>query len=429
MAAKNEKQKIIITLLVIIFLTTAIVASILIFFNSNDTPKRISNNVQTNNIICNFKGDTSEKVDISKSDIKRDELSINTLSEIISASRQRDDDEKEIFRDITRFDAEFIKNCESENYYKASSESQREFEDIYARDINDGNIADKFQELKRKFARTELYPNWKYPDGTIKPLYVDINWETIFFLFSGNGLNNISEKELQKQILSFFNIFFHFYGEKNVLKLLFTLTTISSNIGSTVAVTSTWLDIQLAFMSFGQKIVDINYEYRRGFWSSNKASTVLVHEYAHALDFFLQNSKKNWNQYNSFSRFSIPSQLNSVKNRLSKEKSLEEWNTKYIGSEDEEPTSNLRSYKELGVDSSRLLIDFFADEAKVENPQQKYLLAWSIVNSNYGRIGGKSELFAEAFSQWIVFPRKEKTRNWELLHKFFSKYLPNKANI
>lgn len=416
---------------VCIAISILLLISLLFFINNS----KIKIAIETNNTTCKLDGisNLNSEFKFNKLINNRNILSQSDIEGIINIDQKRKFGQKEIIRKITNNDLLFLQNCQQLLYYQASKESELEFDNIYTIK-NEKNISEQFQKLVNKFSSTVLDENWLYADGTIRPLYVDINWDIILQLFSNNDYNQNSEIELKKQILSFFNIIFYYYGEENVLKLLFTLTEVSNfEKNNIVAVTGTYPTINLTYMSFGKKFVNVDEQYESGFWSSNNISTVLVHEYGHALESFLSKLPEVRNSYNSFS-FSNTN-FGAIKKILKKNNNLENWNIKYNNelinlNRNKNNILSLNKINNKFLDPSRTLIEFLANKMNIKDQQQKYLLAWSLINSRYGRIGGKKELFAEAFSQWIgSSPKNKRAKNWELLHQFFTQYLPTISKI
>ncbi|WP_342277438.1 hypothetical protein [Spiroplasma endosymbiont of Nephrotoma flavescens] len=91
--------------------------------------------------------------------------------------------------------------------------------------------------------------------------------------------------------------------------------------------------------------------------------------------------------------------------------------------------SSLKSFKNRSDEkriqtASDYLVEWLAHQIGIEEIMQKRLFAWSIIRSNYGRTNSLRELFAEAFSQWLLTEEEYKTVMWELLNKFFTQFLP-----
>lgn len=329
----------------------------------------------------------------------------------------------EITRSLTNYDKSFIKNCTEQIYYEASLQSQQSFDNIYKLN-NNVDIDAKFNSLKQKFANTMLAREWLYPNSTIAPLYVDIDWNVLL-----NSYDINQQQEFKSELISFFEIFFRRYAEKNVLKLLFALVKKTNGIINTdgrinkniVAVTSYRPEYDYQYMAFNDKSFDKQIQYDDGFWSSKNLTTSLVHEYGHALENFFDNYRS---ERSNFNNFSFKSEL-EIKNILKNDLNLENWTSKYLNvPKTMNQSSDMLYSSNTPITASTLMIDFLANEVGVKEKQQKYLLAWSIITSGYGRKGGKRELFAEAFSQWLGTPAKRRGLNWELLNEFFLNYLP-----
>lgn len=414
-----------------ILVSILLLITLISFINNSE----VEINVGTNNTTCKLDGASNldSEFRVNKLINTKNFLDEKEINDIINVNQKRKFGKREIIRKINKNDLLFLQNCQQLSYYQASKQSQLEFDNIY-NIKNEKGISEQFQKLIEKFNSTVLDENWLFSDGSIKPLYVDINWNIILQLFSNNDYNQNSEIELKKQILSFFNIIFHYYGEENILKLLFTLTQVPNfEENNIVAVTGSYSTVNLAYMSFGKKFVNVNEQYESGFWSSNNASTVLVHEYGHALESFLSKLPEVRSSYNNF-LFSN-NNFNAIKKILRNNNNLQSWNAKYNNEliNLNRNRSNIISLNKINTkffDPSLELIEFLANKFNIKDQQQKYLLAWSLINSRYGRYGGKKELFAEAFSQWIGSSFKNKrTKNWELLHQFFTQYLPTVSKI
>lgn len=419
------KKKIKIFLIIIISTFSSIFLVVIIFWQLGYIDFSRRQIIFTKNTECNLNKNNSQTLtlipDGNLDRIKKVESLEYHIEDMVKGSTWNS--RSEITRSLTIYDKSFIKNCTDQIYYQASLQSQQSFDNIYELS-NDIDIDQQFDELKQKFATTVLDEKWLYPDNSIKPLYVDIDWDVLFKPYNIN-----QQQEFKNELISFFKIFFKQYGEKNVLKLLFTLVKktngIINNDGkinrNIVAVTSYRPEYNYQYMAFNDKLFDKQSQYYDGFWSSKNLTTSLVHEYGHALENFFANDSS---EKDSFNNFSFKSEL-EIKNILKNDLNLENWTSKYLNVKKNPLQRSIISYSDsTPINASTLMIDFLANQVGVTEKQQKYLLAWSIINSGYGRKGGKRELFAEAFSQWLGTPKKRRGLNWELLNKFFLNYLP-----
>lgn len=338
-------------------------------------------------------------------------------------------------RPVNNEDWKIINQIQENNYYRADQKVQDEFDQI----SNPSNPNSDFEQLKQEFRQTVVAESWRYPNGEIKPLYVDIDWDFLLKIFTNNNINKFSSTRFKQEILKHFNFLFYYYGKENILRLLFALTKI--NISQTVAITAQ-NDIFLTndpyeepyrnirtYMAFSRRITNINSQYNSGYWSNNNPSAVIVHEYAHALDFFLNIRPDHRHLINQFGSSKLATQL--VQSSIEKDPYLWEWNQKYNANNNHlicEENVNENQW----FNSNDQLLEFLTKDHRPVDKQQKYLIAWSYVTSDYARtspIHINDELFAESYSQFIGTPPKRRGKNWEKLAQFFTKILPTISKI
>ncbi len=158
-------------------------------------------------------------------------------------------------------------------------------------------------------------------------------------------------------------------GWKNTSHLIYGLNfkDNSSVVASTVFVLSNGLQT-ISFSNGFANWKNIEFQNRIGFWGTNNISGAIVHEYGHALS--------NYVSINPSQRLST----NQGKNpRISYfNKWLEDWFTGYLSNH----------YCHISP----------------ENKKWTKLASFATVNSNYGRIAGNADLFAEAFQIWLLKP-------------------------
>ncbi|WP_342262519.1 MULTISPECIES: hypothetical protein [unclassified Spiroplasma] len=310
-----------------------------------------------------------------------------------------------VIRNLTKYDVKFLRNCEALLFKEASLKSSEEFNKVNKSLTN----FKSFDALQDDFNNTKLKSS----------INVDIRWNELL-----DNLNNSDKTMMKAELLKFYNTVAHYYKKDSILKLLFIIIKINNFNNNTVAVTRANVARLWQYMIFSNNFnnyENIRDQFENGYWSANNITTVIVHEYGHAIENFynsldhtrgrfnsnyypcddknLDPSKGNgWKYYaNACSNYSSVSPLKSFKNR-SDEKRIQT--------------------------ASDYLVEWLARQIGIEEIMQKRLFAWSIIRSNYGRTNSLRELFAEAFSQWLLTEEEYKTVMWELLNKFFTQFLP-----
>lgn len=293
----------------------------------------------------------------------------------------------------------FVDKYEKEIQKRADSQSQKEFDDLYDNGTND-KIWKDYNDLETSLTTTKL-------SVTVK---TNVNWTK---LLKKVNLSNSSIIKAQTDLLRFYNIISKLYNKDNILRLVqrADFEDINPNVfGFTQHFKRTLSDKQtyaLQRMGFGAIFANqqvINKEYKNGYSATNALMSTPIHEYGHAVSFFLScdsGTRKNFNTLNWPNKESKVNKLNL------KIKPVSEY--------------------------TQLLMNYLNTKAGItENDNIKTTLFPLItVRSNYGRSywlehneTKGDEYFAEAFDQWLETPKPQRTWNWELLNGFFMKELP-----
>lgn len=159
--------------------------------------------------------------------------------------------------------------------------------------------------------------------------------------------------------------------------------------------------------------------YREGWWSTYKASSALVHEYGHALDFLLtwvpgclSEQKYSARRYLDWKpvpdNYRIATLSPSPADYFVSVTGQEVW---------QELTWHIKP-----VDPRLKVKKFYQTFSSYFNT----IITYSIVRSNYGRTFGydlnnmfNPEIQAEAFAQWILTPPSLRTQGWRILDHVF----------
>ncbi|WP_342189897.1 hypothetical protein [Spiroplasma endosymbiont of Dilophus febrilis] len=166
---------------------------------------------------------------------------------------------------------------------------------------------------------------------------------------------------------------------------------------------------------------NIRDQFENGYWSANNITTVIVHEYGHAIENFLNSLFHTRSRFNSNYYPCEDKNLNPSIGMC--------WKYYANACPNNSTVSSLKSFKNRSDEkriqtASDYLVEWLAHQIGIEEIMQNRLFAWSIIRSNYGRTNSLRELFAEAFSQWLLTEEEYKTVMWELLNKFFTQFLP-----
>lgn len=292
----------------------------------------------------------------------------------------------------------FVDNLEDKLKFKASLKAINEFNNL-----DNKNSFKNFDDLQTQLRNYNL--------GKVK---VQIDWNN---LFKSLALNIFVQQQIKKQLLHFYNIFVQVYGKQNVFKMLYKMgfKNFSGNLMAQVVSAFTYDYGHYSLIqvmgcgptTFSSQVV-LN-SYFSGWSSSKNIIEVICHEYGHLLGKFIclnlqerqninsladNNSSKWWNAY--FNNWSFINKMSVETTKIN--------------------------------DETNYLISSLADGTKINDPIYQKLLAYGIVRSNYGR-ESHSDLFAEAFNQWINTEESQRNIAWEKLDKFFRIDLPKVLSV
>ena len=158
-------------------------------------------------------------------------------------------------------------------------------------------------------------------------------------------------------------------GWKNTTHLIYNLSFKDNS--SSVASTSFVLSNGLQTINFSNGFANwnnIKFQNQIGFWGTSNIAGAIVHEYGHAFS--------NYVSINPSQRLLTNNGKNTKISFF--DKWLEDWFTGYLSNH----------YCHISP----------------ENKKWTKLTSFAIVNSNYGRIAGNADLFAEAFQIWLLKP-------------------------
>lgn len=369
--------------------------------------------IKTDNTDCNLKNWNTLGLK-NERDFRRNENSLlngQTFQKLKYAQQQRANNL--VIRNLTKFDVRFLKNCENVLSRNASFTSTLQFNKNQTEDPTFKSFADLEKQLKNK----ELHK--------IKSIKVDVEWEDLF-----KGLQQQDKKNLQEELLKFYNVIDHLYRKKDdapnidVLQFLFTIIR-ANNIGnSVIAVTIANTDEMWQYIVLSDQFssyTEIQIGFESGFWSTDNIATVIVHEYGHALENIL-NSPLDTRVLFNMNKYPCQDQLLTT--------ATIKWKY-YQAACGTKKNSLFLPKKQSFVMDNRIksasdwLVEWLAEQIGITEIMQKRLFAWSVVCSNYARTSSFRELFAEAFAQWLLTKPSERTVRWELLNKFFSEQLPH----
>lgn len=292
----------------------------------------------------------------------------------------------------------FVTNLEEKIQYQAKKESINEF-NLLAN--NKTNFTD-FSDLQNQINNTNLGKT-----------YTNVNWNTLINSF---GINDNEKTEIKDKLVRFYNIFAQIYGKKNVLKLLYRMAKINKNDLFGFVKSGYVYDPKFRNYSLVQ-VMAINpnslnkrtqyLQYLSGYKASKSVIRTIVHEYGHALGFFIRLNFQGKQRINSLADNNPNQWWNNYWNNY--------FNSSYL----------LKDNLEKGEidDETNYMISSLAIGTKINDPIYQKLLTYGIVRSKYGR-ESHFDLFAEAFDQWMDTEESQRNIAWEKLDKFFRIDLP-----
>ncbi|WP_342276839.1 hypothetical protein [Spiroplasma endosymbiont of Nebria brevicollis] len=301
---------------------------------------------------------------------------------------------------------DFILKYETEIANKASDTSINEFNNLY------DNTTSKKNVLWQNYAslQSDLL-NTKMGIG-----YSETNWDQ---LLNEEKVTNDEKTVGENNILRLYNIIGQLYGKDVVTKLIQNITEVplNNNIVAWTIYDPSYNNLRMGFDSESFNTSFIDQEYREGWWASDDIISIVAHEFGHALSIYLSLDDTKRDTFNN------------------------NWNVK-SNNENCNLGPSVTKNNSLSVQSQHLIpecVDNFMqylnikDNVVITNEVEKKLFPLVVVRSNFGRgywinLDMKippDELFAEAFSEWILTPETQRNCNWELLNDFFMDYLPS----
>lgn len=188
-----------------------------------------------------------------------------------------------VIRNLTKYDVKFLLNCEAVLFKKASLKSSEEFNKVNKSLTN----FKSFDALQNDFNNTKLKSS----------INVDIRWNELL-----DNLNNSNKIMMKAELLKFYNTFAHYYDKDSILKLLFIIIKIINFNNNTVAVTRANVARLWQYMVFSNNFnnyENIRDQFENRYWSANNITTVIVHEYGHAIENFLNSLFHTRSRFNS----------------------------------------------------------------------------------------------------------------------------------
>ena len=335
---------------------------------------------------------------------------INSRTTIINSDRNDNDNLKtwleqeerksERWLNVTKRKKQFVANLERKIKYNASPQSIQAFNKLM------DNKTQPFQDFDT--LNTELKTKTLSNKNTIK-----IDWEGILEELK---IPFVKLEEIKNELLKFYNIFATVYGKNNTLKMLYRIATVPSSRQKVVAfVKPDFLYKENSFsfiqiMGVGPNVFNprtINFQYHIGWWSNNNILQILAHEYGHVLGNFLRLDKTQRQKINSFA-----------------DNDPDSWWNRPLNINQE-----LKLFNEVKInDETDYMITSLARNTGINVDVYQKLLAYGLVRSNYGRQSHR-DLFAEAFSQWLLTTETQRNIAWEKLDQFFRIELPDIINV
>lgn len=300
---------------------------------------------------------------------------------------------------------DFILKYETEIAKKASTASINEFNELYDNNNKSNVLWTNFNALQNELLNTKM--------GTFTS---KDNWDK---LFKQEGVSSNIKNLAENNLLRLYNIIGQLYSRKVVTKLIQSITKVSAN-DNVIAWTnynSHYNNLRMGFDSdcFNSSFID--QEYQEGWWASDDITSVITHEFGHALDTYLTLDDKSRTTINDDWTVNSNDECVLASSVVLQHNSL-----------------SLKHHDPI-FDCTKYFMNYLNQKGNIapNNKIETILFPLIVVRSNFGRgywINldstniSKDELFAEAFNEWILTPQSQRNWNWELLNDFFMDYIP-----